>query len=96
MKLPKIERLRKHMPWVSEAELLSWIRELDDAEKFLRPLVEEGGPKVLGQAEVERRIKGRYPFLVAEGLRQALFLVGYHAMHDGHDKQPARRTTGDA
>ena len=96
MKLPKIERLRKHLPWVSDAELLSWIPELEEAEKFLGPLVEEGGPKVVGQAEVERRIKARYPFLVEEGLRQALFLVSYHAMHDGYDKQPIRRTTGDA
>jgi hypothetical protein len=96
MKLPKIERLKKHLPWVSEAELLSWIPELEEAERFLGPLVEEGGPKVLGRNEVEQRIRQRYPFLLEEGLRQAVFLVSYGAMHDGYDKQPIRRTAGDA
>ena len=96
LKLPKIERLKKHLTWVSEQELESWLPELEQAEKSLGFLAEEGGPKVLGETEVERRIKAMSPFLVAEGLRHAKFLVGYAAMHDGYDKNPLRRAAGDA
>lgn len=96
MKLPKIERLQKHLPWVSQQELASWVPELEQAERSLGRLVEEGGPKVLGEAVVLQRIKEQSPFLVAEGLRQALFLVSYGAMHDGYDKQPLHRSPGDA
>ncbi len=96
LKLPTIERLKKHLSWVSEQELERWLPELEQAEKSLGSLAEEGGPKVLGEAEVERRIKEMSPFLVAEGLRHAKFLVGYAAMHDGYDKNPLRRAAGDA
>ena len=96
MKLPKLERLKKRLPWISEVELLSWIPELEEAERFLGPLAEEGGPNVLGQNQVEQRIRARFPFLVGEGLRQAIFLVSYGAMHDGYDNQPIRHTNDDA
>jgi hypothetical protein len=96
MRMPRIERLKKHLPWISEQQLSSWLPELEHAERSLGTLVEEGGPKVLGEAEVERRIKNQSPFLVAEGLRHATFLVSHGAMHDGYDKQPVRRNPSDA
>jgi hypothetical protein len=96
LRLPKIERLRKHLPWVSERDLTSWIPELEQAERSLAAIVEAGGPRVLGEEEVERRIKELNPFLVGEGLRQAKFLVSYFAMHDGYDKQPVHGGARDA
>jgi hypothetical protein len=33
-------------------------------------------------------LRQAFPFLVGKGLRQAVFLAGYSAMHEGYDKSP--------
>jgi hypothetical protein len=84
--LARIERLRKHIPWLAEAELQAWLPEFEQVDKLLGELATQGGPKKLGRASVESSIRARFPFLQHEGLRQAVFLVGYGAHHDGHDR----------
>jgi hypothetical protein len=83
---PRIERLTKHIPWVSEAQFNEWLPEFERVDKYLGELAEQGGPKNLGRKTVEQRIQERFPFLQHEGLRQAVFLVGYGAHHDGYER----------
>jgi hypothetical protein len=37
---------------------------------------------------VSETLRLEFPFLVGPGLRQAVFLVGYFAMHEGYDRSP--------
>jgi hypothetical protein len=37
---------------------------------------------------VAERLRQAFPFLVGKGLRQAVFLAGHSAMHEGYDKSP--------
>jgi hypothetical protein len=83
---PRMERLAKHIPWVSEAQFDEWLQDFERVDKFLGEIAEQGGPKKLGRKAVEQRIQERFPFLQHEGLRQAVFLASYFAHHDGYDQ----------
>jgi hypothetical protein len=55
-----------------------------DAE--IERVARAGGPQRLGDKVVAERLRQAFPFLVGKGLRQAVFLAGYSAMHEGYDK----------
>ncbi len=85
---PRDERIRRAVSDVSDGEVAAWLQEFQALDSAIWRLAEAGGPSLLGNDTVRQRLQAAFPFLVAEGLRHAEFLVAYYAWHEGYDKLP--------
>ena len=86
--LPREVRIRRAFPSIDAAVLSLWLEDFARLDGEIDRLARHGGPQRLGAKTVEEALRRGFPFLVGPGLRQAAFLVGYSAMHDGYDKSP--------
>jgi len=85
-RIPRRERLAARFATLSPAQIDWLLPRLEAVSQTVWRLAESGGPARLGSAAVSQRLRAEHPFLHAAGLRQAEFLVRYHAWHDGYDR----------
>lgn len=84
----RAERILRALPEVPEATLAGWLADFESLDAEIWALARAGGPVVLGEDAVRRTLTGKFPFLCGPGLKQAIFLVGYNAWHEGYDVSP--------
>lgn len=88
LRLPRDVRIRRVFPSISDELLSEWLQDFKRVDAEIFRLAREGGPERLGRKVVRNRLQHAFPFLVGRGLRQALFLVGFNAWHEGYDESP--------
>jgi hypothetical protein len=86
--LPREVRIRRIFPAIGDDTISAWLQDFERVDAELEKVARAGGPQLIGNKVVEDRLRRAFPFLVGKGLRQAVFLAGYSAMHDGYDKSP--------
>ena len=86
--LPRAVRIRRAFPSIGDDIISTWLWDFDRVDAEIERVAREGGPQRLGDKVVEERLRRAFPFLVGKGLRQAVFLAGYSAMHEGYDESP--------
>jgi RimJ/RimL family protein N-acetyltransferase len=84
--LPAAERLARHFPQLTEAQVREVVRQSARVSRTVWSLAERGGEAKLGRDAVASELQAAHPFLRAAGLDHARFLVNYYAWHDGHDR----------
>jgi hypothetical protein len=84
--LPRAIRIRRVLPSIGDDVISGWLQDFDRLDAEIERIAREGGPQRLGDKAVEERLQRAFPFLVSKGLRQAVFLAGYSAMHEGYDQ----------
>lgn len=89
-RIPREKRLKEEFPRHSYEEIESWISEFKKADDKIWQIAEGGGDSILGKEFVISKLQAAFPFLLDAGLKQARFLVNYHAFHEGYDKTPRR------
>ena len=70
---------------------MEWVADFDAIKKLVWELAKNGGPVILGNDSVIGSLQTRFPFLVAEGLKHAVFLCAYYAWHEGYDRGAPRQ-----
>jgi hypothetical protein len=75
-------------PSIADETLAGWLQDFARLDEEIEKLARRGGPRRLGEEAVKAALRRAWPFLVGPGLRQAVFLAGYSAMHEGYDKSP--------
>ena len=86
--LPRDVRIRRIFPSIGNDIISAWLRDFEKGDAIIEQVARAGGPQRLGDRVVKERFRRAFPFLVGKGLRQAIFLAGYSAMHEGYDKSP--------
>jgi hypothetical protein len=81
-------RIRRVFPSIEDDVLSAWLEDFRRLDAEIEQIARGGGPQRLGEKAVRERLQRAFPFLVGRGLRQAAFLAGYSAMHEGDDKSP--------
>jgi hypothetical protein len=84
--MPKIERLKKEFPRLSDKERDEILRHVEPVSNTVWALAERGGEAKMKRDEIKAELQAAHPFLVDAGLKQAMFLVNYFAWHEGYDK----------
>jgi hypothetical protein len=84
--LPKIERLKKEFPRLSDVENSEILEQVDLVSKTVWSLAERGGEAKMRKEEIVSELQSAHFFLRDAGLKQAIFLVNYYAWHEGYDK----------
>jgi hypothetical protein len=85
---PREVRIRRLFPSIGDDVLSAWLEDFKRLDAEIEQVARAGGPQRLGEEVVGQRLRQAFPFLVNRGLRQAIFLAGYSAMHEGYDKSP--------
>ena len=80
------DRLEGHLHLLSPDEIDYVMKIMEDISNTIWSLARIGGEIKLGKERVRELLQGEHPYLKAEGLDKALFLVNYFAWHDGFDK----------
>ncbi len=88
MGLPPEVRIRRVFPSLADDVLAAWLADFDRVHTEIDRLARAGGPQRLGNKVVEDSLRRSFPFLVGRGLRQAVYLASYMAMHEGYDESP--------
>lgn len=84
MLVPREERLRSKFEQLSTEEIATILQQMDEVAQTVSSLVKQGGPAKLGKEVVIQSLQEKHPFLQAEGLQRAVFLVDYLAWHDAY------------
>lgn len=71
-----------------DEEIDNWISEFAEAQKETGRLAAAGGPKILGEEFVIKRLQEKFPFLIGLGLKRALHSIRHEAMHSSFDRKP--------
>jgi hypothetical protein len=87
-RLPRLPRLQQKLPSIDTMTLREWIKEFNHLDNYIGRIALAGGSPIVGEEEIVRLLRTKYPFLEKMGLEKARFLVGYYALHDGYDKSP--------
>lgn len=92
LRIPVLTRLRAAFPSVSDDTFSSWLEEFKVLDAEIWRLASAGGPVVLGTDAVRNTLQSKFPWLVEEGLKHAMFVTAYFAWHEGYDKDSRLRT----
>jgi hypothetical protein len=84
MYVSRKERLKKGFEQLSTEEIDAVLKQMEEVAQTVSSLVTQGGPAKLGKETVIKVLQEKHPFLQAEGLQQAVFLVDYLAWHDAY------------
>jgi hypothetical protein len=85
---PREIRIRQIFPSIGDDVLSAWLEDFRRLDAEIERVARAGGPRRIGEKVVGERLQRAFPFLVGRGLRRAVFLAGYSAMHEGYDKSP--------
>ena len=84
--LPKPERLKKIFPCITASQSKNIILQVDAVSTTVWAFTKRGGEARIDKKDIVAELQAVHPFLQKEGLNQALFLINYHAWHEGYDK----------
>jgi hypothetical protein len=85
-RVPRRDRLRQKFPRLTVSEMDTLVNEMKEISKTVWSIAELGGEAKIGKDKIIALLQRRHPYLKADGLIRAVFMVNYLAVHEGYDR----------